>query len=88
MQIRDIIVANPHGLHMRVAARVTELVRRYGSTVRLRSKDNQVADGNSIMELLILGAEKGTPVRLEVEGPGEEQTANALVELFSDGAGI
>ena len=88
MQTRDLVVANPNGLHMRVAARIVEIVRRHGAKVKFFGQNDQKADGNSIIELLTLGAEHGSQVRLEVNGPGEEQTARDLAEFFSDGAGI
>lgn len=88
MQTRHIVVANPYGLHMRVAARVVQLVQKYGANVRLFNRDNRQADGRSVLDLMTLGVEQGTPVRVEVEGPGEIAIADGLAELFSDGAGI
>lgn len=88
MQTRTLIVANPYGLHMRVAARVVQLVQKYGASVRLFSRDNRQADGGSVLDLMTLGVEQGTTVRVEVEGPGEAQVTKGLEELFNDGAGI
>jgi phosphotransferase system HPr-like phosphotransfer protein len=40
------------------------------------------------MQLLSLGAVKGTPLQVTAEGLDEEATLQDLSELFEDGAGI
>jgi phosphotransferase system HPr (HPr) family protein len=82
------IVASPHGLHMRPAAEIVDLVKQYGTKVRLFGADNRQADGGSILGLLTLGIERGNSVRVEVDGADEVQVAVRLSEIFSDGGGI
>ena len=88
MQTRHMVIANPHGLHLRVAARIVQLVQRYKARVRLFGADNREADARSVLGLISLGAGRGEQVRVEADGPGEQQVADALHELFSDGSGI
>ncbi|MEI7851661.1 MAG: HPr family phosphocarrier protein [Kiritimatiellales bacterium] len=88
MHTYNMIVANPHGLHMRPAAEIVDLVKQYGTKVRLFGNGNQQADGGSIMALLTLGLERGNPVRVEVEGANESQVVARLSEIFSAGGGI
>ena len=88
MQTRHVIVENPNGLHLRVAARVVQLVQRQEARVRLVGADNREADGRSILGLVSLGAGHGEALRVEAEGPDEAQVADRLSEIFSDGGGI
>ena len=59
-----------------------ELVRRTGAKVRLFDRENRQADGGSIISLMILGAEHGHPLRVEVEGRNEQAVAEGLAEIF------
>jgi len=39
------------------------------------------ADGKSVMQMIILAATEGTPMRIEADGPDAEQAVQKLVEL-------
>lgn len=88
MQTYNLTVADPHGLHLRVAAKIVELVRHHGTRVRLFGSDNRQADGGSVLGLLTLGLGHGNFVRVEVDGEDELKVAERLSEIFSDGGGI
>lgn len=88
MKTYILTIATPHGLHIRVAARIVELVRRYDAKVRLFDQDNRQADGDSIMSLMILGATHGDEVRVEVEGRNGQEVAGGLAELFGGRAAV
>ncbi len=88
MQTRDLVLVNPNGLHMRVAAKIVQVVQRYGAKVRLYNSEHRQADGESVLDLMTLGIESGASVHLEVEGANEFQATRSLEELFADGSGI
>ena len=88
MEQREIVIENPRGLHMRVAAEIVRLTRDNGVNVRLSRDKKQTASGDSIIDLLMLDGAPGVAVRLEVIGPGEKDIARQISDLFSDGAGI
>lgn len=88
MQNREIILRNPHGLHLRLARDVVRLGKSHQSKVTLSCGDCRYADGCSILALLMLEAGPGTPVQVQIEGPDEVQVALKLTELLTDGAGI
>lgn len=48
-------------------------------------KDELSVDAKSIMGVLILAAQKGSRLILEVEGPDEEAAAEAMADLFLRG---
>jgi phosphotransferase system HPr (HPr) family protein len=64
---RVVTVLNPQGLHMRPAANFAKLARQYQSTVIVRRDDREV-NGKSQLDLLLLAAEPGTQLVLEVSG--------------------
>jgi phosphocarrier protein HPr len=39
------------------------------------------ADGKSVMQMIILAAETGTPLRIDAEGDDAEEAVRQLVEL-------
>ena len=84
MKSYNLTIETPHGLHIRVAAKIVELVRRSGSKVRLFDREDRTADGDSLISLMILGAEYGNTVRVEVEGRNEDAVASGLTEIFSE----
>jgi len=87
MRSKKIIVQNEHGIHARVAMRVLEKSKSLGSQVTI-CKDCIKADGCSILQLLLLGAAKGSEVELIVEGGDEEKNIAAISDIFADGSGI
>ena len=84
MQIREIPVTNPNGLHARASARVVELASRFRCNVSLVVAGRR-ASARSIVAVMMLAAAVGTTVRLEVEGPDEQAAMSALVYLFNSG---
>jgi phosphotransferase system HPr (HPr) family protein len=70
MSITDkVVVKDPHGLHLRAAVGLILAVRKYKSRVTLR-KGTVMANAQSLLGLLSLGASRGT--ELEVVSEGED----------------
>ena len=88
MKTRQWIVQCEGGLHLRVAARIVKEVQHHQSAVHFQCQGCPRANACSIFELLRLGASRGTPLEVTVEGPDEEAMLRALDEVFGDGAGI
>ena len=86
---RDIIVSNSMGLHARPAMQFVDLANSFNSEVRvIKPGDDPVtADGKSVMQMIVLEATKGTPLRIEAEGDDAEQAVVKLAELFETGFG-
>ncbi|MCD6583572.1 MAG: HPr family phosphocarrier protein [Candidatus Omnitrophica bacterium] len=74
---KEVIVNNIHGLHARPAALFVQLANRYDSTVKIE-KDREVVDAKSIIAILSLGVNKGTKIRLIIEGPDANQAWEEL----------
>lgn len=79
---RNVVIRNPYGFHMRPAAAFAETAGRFQSEVILINGDRRV-DGRRILELMMLGADEGSEVVLEVSGPDADAAVEALVEILS-----
>jgi phosphotransferase system HPr (HPr) family protein len=87
MRSKKIIVRNEHGIHSRVALHVLEKCKDLDSQITV-CKGCSKANGCSILELLMLGAEKGSEIELFACGGDEEESIRAISDIFSEGSGI
>ncbi len=64
---RRVRITNPQGLHMRPATMFAQLAGQFESSVTVCRGDQRI-NGKSPLELMILGADQGTELILEVSG--------------------
>lgn len=81
VQVAEIQMPCRLGLHARVASRFLQFVRQFRSSVRI-IKGELVADGKSILGLLVLGAGWKTKLRFEVQGEDAEYAIQAIEGYF------
>ena len=83
---RDIIVSNKLGLHARPAMQFVDLANQFLSAVLVKKggEEPEQADGKSVMQMIILAATEGTPLRIEAEGPDAEDAVDKLAALFAN----
>jgi phosphotransferase system HPr (HPr) family protein len=74
---RLVTITDPQGLHMRPAAAFAQAALRFQSTVCVR-RDDRCVNGKSISEMLLLAAESGTQLLLEVSGSDAPDALAAL----------
>lgn len=81
---KDIVVSNQMGLHARPAMQFVDLANQFTSTITVKKETPEVitADGKSVMEMIILEAIMGTPLRIEANGEDAEVAVARLAELF------
>jgi len=84
MVTKQIEVVNRLGLHARPATMLVKTASGFQSKVIIK-KDELSVDAKSIMGVLILAAQKGSKLIIEVEGPDEEAAAEAMADLFRRG---
>ena len=87
MRTKDLKLSLPNGLHMRVAARLVLQSKKIKSKVII-CKDGNTAELNSILQLMILGAERGSEIKIIVEGEDESSAITEVCDILTDGAGI
>ena len=76
-------VANPKGVHCRVAAKLSEIAGEHDVTVQLSNAHGEIADCTSMLEILSLALSQGSLVRCIAQGPGAAQAAQAIELLLS-----
>jgi phosphocarrier protein len=78
---RTVRIANPNGLHMRPSVAFVQMACRFQSSVTV-THDGKSADGRSPLDLMMLGAEQGCELTLEVDGPDADDAIEALAALL------
>jgi len=84
---RKVVVINPAGLHARPSLAVSKTVRGSKSKVEIRDR-RQTVDAAEILQLLSLGATRGTKLTLSATGPDAHQVLDSLAQQFADGFGL
>jgi phosphotransferase system HPr (HPr) family protein len=79
---RKVTIVNPQGFHMRPVTLFAQTAGQFQSTVTLR-KDNQQINGKSPLELMVLAAEQGTELTLEVAGPDASAAIEILAQILA-----
>jgi phosphotransferase system HPr (HPr) family protein len=81
---RQVVVANARGLHARPAMEFVNTANAFASSVKVRKGGDEpmTVDGKSIMEMMTLAAEMGTPLEICAEGDDAAAVVQKLVELF------
>ena len=83
---REIVVSNKLGLHARPAMQFVDLANSFKSDIKVTKfgEEPGEADGKSVMQMIILAATEGTPLRIEAEGDDAQDAVNKLAQLFED----
>ena len=79
---KKVEIRNPQGLHARPASLFVQIANKFESEVTVR-KDDEEANGKSIMGLLVLGANQGSVVEIEVSGPDAEAMMKELEDFLA-----
>lgn len=75
------MIKNKFGLHARPSASFVQTASRFRSEIKVE-KDGHVADGKSILDLMMLAAAQGNQITLKVEGEDAEAALEALGNLI------
>jgi len=78
--VRDVVIRNKLGLHLRPVRLMVEEANRFASDVTIVMGDRQV-DGKSFLDLMSLAAAMDSTLTLKAMGPDATQAVNALEAL-------
>ncbi|MGF1627299.1 MAG: HPr family phosphocarrier protein [Alphaproteobacteria bacterium] len=78
------VIVNRKGLHARAAAKLVALASRFDARVEV-SRNELVANGQSIMGLMMLAAARHSIVTLSATGPEARSAVEALAGLIAAG---
>lgn len=76
-------IKNKLGLHARASSSLVQLAETFKSKITIE-KDDQYADGKSILGILMLAAGLGTELSLAIEGEDEKEAFLAIKKLIDD----
>ena len=81
---KDIVVVNSLGLHARPAMQFVDVANQFDSAVTVHKGGEEPcdADGKSVMQMIILAATEGTPLRIEADGADAQKAVDTLAQLF------
>ncbi len=74
------MIINKLGLHLRAATKLVQLASEFEADIKIISHD-QIADAKSIMDVLMLAAIVGTPVKIEISGESEEEEQEIMDQM-------
>jgi len=83
-QVREVIICNARGLHARAAAKFVETAQSFDAVIEV-SREGETVSADSIMELLMLAAGKGSQISIQTSGAEAIKAADSLVELVEAG---
>jgi phosphocarrier protein len=78
---KEIEIVNRRGLHARPAARFVQAANRFRADVWVEKGSTQV-DGKSILGLVMLGANRGSKLRIRVEGQDAYEAMREIERLI------
>ncbi len=86
---RCFVVPNELGLHARAATRLTQVASQFEANVhiRLAGEDNPAANAKSVLDLLTLGAARGSRLNVIISGADAAAADQAIAELFENNLG-
>ncbi|MBA2650704.1 MAG: HPr family phosphocarrier protein [Tatlockia sp.] len=76
-------IINKLGLHARASAKFVSTCSKFQSSITV-VKDKQTVNGKSIMGVMMLAANKGSELTLEIEGPDENEMDKAVSDLINN----
>ena len=79
-------IVNKLGLHARPSALLVTVAAKFESEVFF-TKDDLRVNGKSIMGVMMLAAEKGTELLVEVDGSDEEAAMEEILRVIGAGFG-
>lgn len=77
-------ISNKLGLHARAAAKFVGVAQQHDCQVQIGSNEQKLVDGKSIMQVMMLAANKGTEVCLICEGAEAQAAMDELIELINN----
>lgn len=79
-------ITNKVGLHARPASLFVQEANKFESEITVINGDC-TADGKSILDILLLGADQGCVITVQAQGPDEQDALAALQQLHAENFG-
>lgn len=79
----NVTIINKLGLHARAASKFVATASSFSSSIKVVFND-KVADGKSIMSVMLLAAGQGSNLQLICDGKDEDRALTAITELIAN----
>lgn len=79
----EVDIVNRLGLHARASAKLVETIAQFESAVKI-GRGERLVNARSIMSLMMLGAGKGSKLRLVIEGNDADTAKEAICGLIAN----
>jgi phosphocarrier protein HPr len=79
---QTVVVLFEEGMHIRPANDLVQIKAQFQSDIQFE-RDDETADGKSVMEIMLLGAEQGHEIQVTVEGEDEQAAMDAITAFFN-----
>jgi phosphocarrier protein HPr len=76
-------IVNQLGLHARAATKLVQLASKYPCDVEI-TREDQSANGKSVMGVLLLCGSKGTVLEVRAQGERADECVTAIGNLIAD----
>ncbi len=76
-------IINQLGLHARAATKLVQLASKYPCDVEV-AREDQSANGKSVMGVLLLCGSKGTVIEVRAKGEQAKECVDAIGQLIAD----
>jgi phosphotransferase system HPr (HPr) family protein len=80
---RQVLIINKLGLHARAASKLAQLSQKFTAKVTIELNENS-ADANSIMGLMLLAGAQGKTVNVIASGKDAKIELEEICQLFSN----
>jgi phosphocarrier protein len=77
------VIVNALGLHARAATKLVQLASRFPCEVEV-AREDQSANGKSVMGVLLLCGSKGTELEVRATGERAQECVDAIGELIAN----
>ncbi len=81
MKSQTIEIENKLGIHARPASMIVQKAMEFEAELFLQHNETRV-NGKSILSVMMLAAEKGTPITIIAEGKDENNAVEEIIKLF------
>jgi len=82
-----VTVRSPLGFHLRPATTIAEMVRPFADTDVELEFGGKVVDASSMLAMMQIASEPGTPFTIRARGPGAAEIVASIAAFFDDAFG-
>jgi phosphocarrier protein len=81
--VETVTLGNELGLHARAAAKIVQVSHKYRSRISFE-RNGMKADGNSILDILVLACPKGSSLTIRADGIDAQEAVAELRALIDN----